>query len=57
MTDRGISVEQPKKDVFDRREQRAVGYFIDLLEARAKQNDLTLWENLKALQEEHFCYD
>lgn len=45
------------KDIFDRKEQRAVGYFIDLAKKLSEEADVPLSEAIDRLQKEHFCYD
>lgn len=45
------------KPIYDRREQRAIGHFIDLVHDLAIKKGISYFEAIKKLQEEHGCYD
>ena len=45
------------KDIYDRREQRAIGHFIDMVEWQSKQNNETIHDAMSSLQRKHHCYD
>lgn len=45
------------KEIFDRKEQRAIGYFISLAEKMHVDKGCRFSKAIEILQKEHGCYD